>query len=169
MDSDEEIELVPRAEEDGAELFYLAGALIARKHPHKLGVFWGPRRAWGALEDEDIQIILVIDRIYSFVVRQESVATHIVNSGPWNIDNCLLNIFPWPRDLAIEDIDFSPIQFWIQIHGQSPIQIEVGLSTVFNHLQLKRKCDVSEDVYRDKRKKDDFAAHVCGLNSSISA
>lgn len=36
------------------------------------------------------------------------------------------------------------------------IQNEVGLSTVFNRLQLKRKCDVSEAAYMDKRQKGDL-------------
>jgi hypothetical protein len=51
------------------------------------------------------------------MVRDAVLATHILESGPWNVDNRLFNVIPWSRDLAIEEVDFSGIKFWIQIHN----------------------------------------------------
>nr|XP_004293591.2 PREDICTED: uncharacterized protein LOC101309803 isoform X2 [Fragaria vesca subsp. vesca] len=117
MASDDDIELVAR-DEGESEVFHLAGALLAERPPHPNSVTGGLRRAWSSYgeEDDDIQVFMVNDRLYSIVVKQEEIAKQIVNSGPWNIDDRLMNVVPWPRELAIEDIDFSPIQFWIQIH-----------------------------------------------------
>lgn len=112
--SDDEIELVEREHEDQA-VFHLAGAILAERPPHPEAVFGGLKRAWGSFGDEDIRIIPVNDRIYSIIVKLESAAKQILNSGPWNIENRLMNIVPWPRDLAIEEVDFSPIQFWVHI------------------------------------------------------
>lgn len=111
--SDDEIELVEQGGQE--EVFHLAGAILAERPPRSEAVFGGLKRAWGSFGDDDIRIIPVNDRIYSIIVKLETTAKSILSSSPWNIDNRLMNIVPWPRDLAIEDVDFSPIQFWIHI------------------------------------------------------
>lgn len=67
--------------------------------------------------DGNFRIVHVDDRIYSIMVSNEALATYILESGPWNVDNRLFNVLPWPRDLVIEEVNFSGIKFWIQIHN----------------------------------------------------
>lgn len=98
-------------------VFNLAGAILAEKPPHQNGVLNGFKIAWCATGDGEYQIVLVNGRIYSIMVRNAVLATHILESGPWNVDNRLFNVIPWLRDLAIEEVDFSGIKFWIQIHN----------------------------------------------------
>ena len=40
----------------------------------------------------------------------------ILELGPWNIEGFPLILKQWQNNLAIEDMDFSSIQLWIQVH-----------------------------------------------------
>lgn len=114
---EDDIQFVARPVDEQDLVFNLAGAILAEKPPHRNGVLNGFKTAWGAIGDGDYRIVPVDDRIYSIMVRDAVLAAHILESGPWNVDNRLFNVIPWSRDLAIEEVDFSGIKFWIQIHN----------------------------------------------------
>jgi hypothetical protein len=41
----------------------------------------------------------------------------IMDNGPWNVKGALLVVKPWPQELAIEEVNLSSCDFWVQVHG----------------------------------------------------
>lgn len=138
---EDEIQFVARPTDVLDLVFNLAGAILAEKSPHRNGVLNSFKNAWGTIGDGDYQIVPVDDRVYSIMVRDEVLATHILESGPWNVDNRLFNVIPWSRDLAIEEVDFSGIKFWIQIHN-----VPLGVMTEGTARNIARKVGEVLDV-----------------------
>lgn len=136
MESPEEDEsvFVERSVDENDVVFNLAGAILAEKPPHRNGILNGFKNAWGSIGDGYFHIIPVDDRVYSIVVRDAVLAKHILDSGPWNVDNRLFNVVPWSRSLAIEDVDFSEIYFWIQIHN-----IPLGMMSAGTAMRIARR------------------------------
>ena len=39
-----------------------------------------------------------------------------LKEGPWSVMGCCLNLKRWEVDQAIQEVSFSKVTFWIQIH-----------------------------------------------------
>lgn len=47
----------------------------------------------------------------------DSDCERILESSPWVVKGCVLNLLRWPPTLSLEEIDFHHCKFWVQIHN----------------------------------------------------
>lgn len=79
---EDEYVFVERSIDENDLVFNLVGAILAKKPPHRNGVLNGFKNAWGLIGDGYFHIVLVDDRVYLVVVKDEVLAKHILDSGP---------------------------------------------------------------------------------------
>lgn len=108
---------VEREPDDSDLVFNLLGAAIAEYPPSQMAVLNVLSGAWNSLGKGGVRIVPVNERVYSIMVSSEALANFIINSGPWTVENRLINVVPWPRDLSTKEVDFTRISFWIQVHN----------------------------------------------------
>ncbi|BFG37835.1 hypothetical protein CerSpe_241090 [Prunus speciosa] len=93
----------------------LAGTIIADKPPNRGATKGILKKAWS--DFGEAKIVEVKDKIFAITVSGATMAKRILDTGPWSVMGFSSSIQPWPSDLAIEEIQFHLIPFWIQAHG----------------------------------------------------
>ncbi|KAM1127252.1 uncharacterized protein LOC126626742 [Malus sylvestris] len=98
---------------------------------------WGVRNilksAWK--EFGEIQINWVQDNLYVILVRDENIATRLLEQVPWGVMKQNLSVKRWTEDLAMEEIPMHMVLFWVQMKGIPPCLCSEG-----NLNRLANKC-----------------------------
>ena len=74
-------------------------------------------KAWRT--SKSVQIVDLKENIFLFKFACEGDKKRIVELGPWNIEGFLLILKMWHQNFFVEDMDFSSIPIWIQVHNLS--------------------------------------------------
>ncbi|KAK5838233.1 hypothetical protein PVK06_006961 [Gossypium arboreum] len=69
------------------------------------------------LSDEILCIREVEGNVVAISFNSERMMRRAIEESPWSIMGNPLRLQRWEGDLVISEIDFSWIQFWIQIHN----------------------------------------------------
>nr|POF10518.1 wd-40 repeat-containing protein msi3 [Quercus suber] len=64
-------------------------------------------------------IVDLKENIFLFKFACEGDKKRILELGPWNIEGFPLILKMWHQNLSVEDMDFSSIPIWIQVHNLS--------------------------------------------------
>lgn len=84
--------------------------------------------------------------IFSF--PSEFSRDRILRQGPSNIKGSLLVLKKWDVEAILQEISFSDIQLWMQIHG-----LPLGLMTRDRAIEYGAKAGLIQEVDFDKDKK----------------
>ena len=72
-------------------------------------------KAWRT--SKSVQIVDLKENIFLFKFACEGDKKRILELGPWNIEGFPLILKMWHQNLSVEDMDFSSIPIWIQVHN----------------------------------------------------
>lgn len=72
-------------------------------------------KAWRT--SKSVQIVGLKENIFLFKFACEGDKKRILELGPWNIEGFPLILKMWHQNLSVEDMDFSSIPIWIQVHN----------------------------------------------------
>ncbi|KAE8731494.1 Kinesin KP1 [Hibiscus syriacus] len=101
---------------DGRRLA-LVGKIIANKPLSKGGVQGVFRRVWG--EWRDFTIAELSENTYLFTFKEARAAEQILEEGPWSVMGYCICLHRWQPGLNLEELDFSQVAYWVQVHGLS--------------------------------------------------
>ncbi|KAK8705890.1 hypothetical protein V6N13_049476 [Hibiscus sabdariffa] len=101
---------------DGRRLA-LVGKIIADKPLSKGGVQGVFRRVWG--EWRDFTITELSENTYLFTFKEARAAEQILEEGPWSVMGYCICLHRWQPGLTLEELDFSQVPYWVQVHGLS--------------------------------------------------
>ncbi|KAK8648716.1 hypothetical protein V6N13_129460 [Hibiscus sabdariffa] len=101
---------------DGRRLA-LVGKIIADKPLSKGGVQGVFRRVWG--EWRDFTITELSENTYLFTFKEARAAEQILEEGPWSVMGYCICLHRWQPGFTLEELDFSQVPYWVQVHGLS--------------------------------------------------
>ncbi|XP_068323296.1 uncharacterized protein [Pyrus communis] len=108
--------------EQGVKLF---GKVLTHKTLNK----WGVRNiliaAWKELGE--VEIKWVRENVFIISVKDESVASRIIEQVPWAVMKKVFSVVKWHPELALEELVLDAVPFWVQIRG-----IPLGLASLEN-------------------------------------
>lgn len=55
--------------------------------------------------------------ITDFILVSAFCKDHVLHQGPWNIEGCLLVLKEWNLGDTLNEISFTSVAIWIQVHG----------------------------------------------------
>ncbi|KAM1084188.1 hypothetical protein PS2_022246 [Malus domestica] len=131
---EESLELTPM--EQGVKL---VGAVLNAKQLNK----WGVRNILWATWKEvgEMQVKWVKDNLYIIIVPDENSARQILSQVPWAVMKKNFSVKRWSQDLALEEIQWELVLFWVQIRG-----VPLCLSTSSNITRLATAIGQVEEV-----------------------
>ncbi|XP_048421191.1 uncharacterized protein LOC103936395 [Pyrus x bretschneideri] len=103
----------------------LVGKVFTQKPVNKWGVRNILRAAWKELGE--VEIKWVRENVFIISVKDENVASKIIEQVPWAVMKKVFSIVKWPPELALEELELNAVPFWTQIRG-----IPLGLASVEN-------------------------------------
>ncbi|XP_030970072.1 uncharacterized protein At4g02000-like [Quercus lobata] len=109
-----------KASEKAVEELYntgLVGKLLADRSINKNAVKAIILKAWRT--SRGVQIVDLRENIFLFKFACEGDKRRIVELGPWNIEGFPLILKQWNQNMVVEDLDFSSLPVWIQVHNLS--------------------------------------------------
>lgn len=65
----------------------------------------------------NVQIASLDTNIISCTFSYSEDRDRILDKGPWAIKGFVLNLLKWPPHLLLKELDFSPCEFWVQVHN----------------------------------------------------
>ncbi|XP_050263948.1 uncharacterized protein LOC126708186 [Quercus robur] len=93
----------------------LVGKLLADRNINKNAVKAIILKAWRT--SKGVQIVDLKENIFVFKFACEGDKKRILELGPWNIEGFPLILKQWHQNMSVDDLDFSSIPLWVQIHG----------------------------------------------------
>lgn len=109
------IQLHEEGEESQQSHSSLVGKLLTDKILNKGVVKEILRKAWGELKD--LKISDVGQNMFLFTFNSQEEAQQIFCKAPWYVMNKLISLQFWNPQVAMREIDFSYVQFWVQLQG----------------------------------------------------
>ncbi|XP_068329792.1 uncharacterized protein [Pyrus communis] len=103
----------------------LVGKVFTHKTLNKWGVRNILRAAWKELGE--VEIKWVRENVFIISVKDESVASRIIEQVPWAVMKKVFSVVKWPPELALEELVLDDVPFWVQIRG-----IPLGLASLEN-------------------------------------
>ncbi|KAM2931996.1 hypothetical protein FF1_040127 [Malus domestica] len=107
---EESLEITPM--ENGVKL---VGMVLNEKPLNKWGVRNILRAAWKDIGE--MQVKWVKDNLYIIIVPDENSARQILSQVPWTVMKKNFSVKRWSQDLALEEIQWDLVPFWVQIRG----------------------------------------------------
>ncbi|OMP07076.1 hypothetical protein COLO4_07649 [Corchorus olitorius] len=95
--------------------FMAIGKIQANKTLNRRGVLGILRTIWS--EEVVSNISVVGDNIYGLSFITEKMRDRAVDDGPWSIMGFCMNSKKWDKRDTVEEVDFSEVAFWIQVHN----------------------------------------------------
>ncbi|XVF33846.1 hypothetical protein REPUB_Repub18cG0006900 [Reevesia pubescens] len=99
----------------------LVGKIIADKPLSKGGVQGVFKRAWG--EWRDFTVTELSENTYLFTFKEARAAEQILEDGPWSVMGYCICLHRWQPGFTLDELDFSQVAYWVQVHGLSLDQI----------------------------------------------
>lgn len=93
----------------------LVGAVLVEHPLNKWGVRNILHSSWR--EYGELQINWVKDNTYIIIVRDEEMASRILEQVPWAVMKQNFSVKRWPSDLALEEVQVELVPFWVQMKG----------------------------------------------------
>ncbi|XP_030955941.1 uncharacterized protein LOC115978054 [Quercus lobata] len=93
----------------------LVGKLLADRNINKNAVKAIILKVWRT--SKGVQIVDLKENIFVFKFACEGDKKRILELGPWNIEGFPLILKQWHQNMSVDDLDFSSIPLWVQIHG----------------------------------------------------
>lgn len=93
----------------------LIGKIVADRVLNRGAVKTILAKAWG--NPDGLKIADLGVNKYAFVFRKREEMQEILKQGPWFILNRMINLQEWKQDVVMDEVDFSRMPFWIQLHG----------------------------------------------------
>nr|POE94975.1 uncharacterized protein CFP56_51131 [Quercus suber] len=93
----------------------LVGKLQADRNINKNAVKAIILKVWRT--SKGVQIVDLKENIFLFKFACEGDKRRILELGPWNIEGFPLILKHWHQNMSVDDLDFSSIPLWVQIHG----------------------------------------------------
>ncbi|KAB2600004.1 hypothetical protein D8674_010275 [Pyrus ussuriensis x Pyrus communis] len=103
----------------------LVGKVLTHKPLNKWGVRNILRAAWKELGE--VEIKWVKENIYIISVKDENVASQIIEQVPCAVMKKVFSVVKWPPELALEELELDEVPFWVQIRG-----LPLGLASLEN-------------------------------------
>ncbi|XP_048422913.1 uncharacterized protein LOC103963932 [Pyrus x bretschneideri] len=103
----------------------LVGKVFTQKPVNKWGVRNILRAAWKELGE--VEIKWVRENVFIISVKDEDVASKIIEQVPWAVMKKVFSVVKWPPELALEELELNVVPFWTQIRG-----MPLGLASVEN-------------------------------------
>ncbi|XP_048420938.1 uncharacterized protein LOC125473601 [Pyrus x bretschneideri] len=103
----------------------LVGKVLTPKPLNKWGVRNILRAAWKELGE--VEIKWVRENVFIISVKDEHVASKILEQVPWAVMKKVFCVVKWPPELALEELELDAVPFWVQIRG-----IPLGLASIEN-------------------------------------
>ncbi|KAB2632299.1 hypothetical protein D8674_028546 [Pyrus ussuriensis x Pyrus communis] len=103
----------------------LVGKVFTQKPVNKWGVRNILRAAWKELGE--VEIKWVRENVFIISVKDENVASKIIEQVPWAVMKKVFSVVKWPPELALEELELNAVPFWTQIRG-----MPLGLVSVEN-------------------------------------
>ena len=93
----------------------IAVFIIADKPPNR-GVFVGLlKKAWANMGE--LRVSTISDNVFAVIAPDQTIATRIIECGPWNVASYCCTIQAWPTNRAFEEIPSHLVVYWVQLHG----------------------------------------------------
>ncbi|XP_070662491.1 uncharacterized protein [Malus domestica] len=113
-------ELVIQLEQSMDLLIMESGVkLVGKVLTSKVVNIWGVgniiKAAWN--EYGGVEIKWVKENIFTISVKDESMASKLLEQASWAAMKKIFSIKKWPSDLALEEIVLENVPFWVQIRG----------------------------------------------------
>ncbi|KAB2621987.1 hypothetical protein D8674_024169 [Pyrus ussuriensis x Pyrus communis] len=93
----------------------LVGKVLTPKPLNKWGVRNILRAAWKELGE--VEIKWVRENVFIISVKDENVASKILEQVPWAVMKKVFSVVKWPPELALEELELDAVPFWVQIRG----------------------------------------------------
>ena len=93
----------------------LVGKLLVDRNINKNAVKAIILKVWRT--SKGVQIVDLKENIFVFKFACEGDKKRILELGPWNIEGFPLILKQWHHNMSVDDLDFSSIPLWVQIHG----------------------------------------------------
>ncbi|XP_050278122.1 uncharacterized protein LOC126719632 [Quercus robur] len=93
----------------------LVGKLLADRNINKNVVKAIILKVWRT--SKGVQIVDLRENMFLFKFSYEGDRKRIMELGPWNIEGYPLILKPWNQNMAVEDLEFSSLPIWIQVHN----------------------------------------------------
>lgn len=93
----------------------LVGKILTDKSLNRGAVKHILSKAWG--DPEGLQMADVGMNLFMFIFLDIEEAQGVIRKGPWYVMNKLISLQQWTSQAVMKEIDFSKVQFWVQIHG----------------------------------------------------
>lgn len=99
----------------GPDQAALVGKVITDKSLNRNAIKNMLGKAWGNPEGLQVSDVGFNMFLFSFNSKEEAVA--VLNKSPWYVMNKLVSLQSWEHRIAIHEIDFAMVQFWVQVQG----------------------------------------------------
>ena len=97
-----------------ATQFTLIGKMLTGRNLNKKGVMGVLKNVWSV--QEVVEIREMSGNLYAISFADKLSMETALEEGPWSVMGCCLNLKRWEVDQAIQEVSFSKVTFWIQIH-----------------------------------------------------
>lgn len=94
------------------------GKVISHKPLNNKAIIFVLQSSWNLGPNVDIKVIDTNLVTASFV--RPTNRTRILNNSPWTIKGSILNLQIWNPSLPLDEIDFTCVPLWVQIHHLPP-------------------------------------------------
>ncbi|OMO59554.1 reverse transcriptase [Corchorus capsularis] len=113
-----ELEIVLESQEEDvreATKFTVIGKIISKKPLNRRGVIGVLQSIWP--RKEILTIREMGQNLYAISFVNQQFMEDALANGPWSVMGCYLNIKKWEIGQAMSDLDFSRVDFWLQVHN----------------------------------------------------
>ncbi|KAL6284702.1 hypothetical protein ACE6H2_015631 [Prunus campanulata] len=90
----------------------LVGSIIADEIPNIGGIKGALRSAWGGFGG---LLIANLRKNMFTITTSRTIASAMLEGGPWNIMNYYFNVVAWPLKLTIDEVPTHLVPIWVQI------------------------------------------------------
>lgn len=94
----------------------LVGKVITRKQLNQKAIIVVLTTSWNL----ELAIKVYDNNIVTCSFNRLEDRDRVLNSGSWSIKGALLNLQIWSPSLTLEEVDFTYIEMWTQIHNLPP-------------------------------------------------
>ena len=107
------LDVVPSSSKNSKKL--LIGKILSNKSFPRSIVKEILVKAWNVIND--IEVTVVDKNVFMFSFKHEADVRRAWDRRPWTVKGDHLILKHFYSDVSVSEVDFSTIDFWIQIHG----------------------------------------------------
>lgn len=93
----------------------MAAFIFADKPPNRGASVGLLKKTWANMGE--VRVSTKSDTTFAITVSDQSTADKIIEGGPLNVAGYCCSVQSWSKDLALEEIPFHLVAYWVQLHG----------------------------------------------------